>query len=131
MTSPSNEPVNRRFRAVTGSWLIHAAMPIILFGQPADVGFPPPDVIQSGLHTLARLAKPETYRSLGFDSVGQAASATVGQPFHVYYVRLKELQAYQRSASADTLLHDANSVVYPVLADGKLHSSITCDRRGP
>lgn len=85
---------------------------------------------RQSLSVLGELVTEQNAQQLGFESPRQAASATLGQPFPAYLVRLDELRAWHPGASADALLKPLDRLIYPVLVDGKVRSSVTVEK-GP
>lgn len=85
---------------------------------------------RQSLSALGELVTEQNAQQLGFESPRQAASATLGQPFPAYLVRLDELRAWHPGASADALLKPLDRLIYPVLVDGKVRSSVTVEK-GP
>ena len=78
----------------------------------------------SGLVEFKRLVNSTNFRSYGFQSVEEAASATLGQPAVAFLVRLDQLRDYQASTDATRLLTGADKVFYPVMAGNQVRSSI-------
>lgn len=85
---------------------------------------------RQSLSALGGLVTEQNAQQLGFESPRQAAGATLGQPFPAYLVRLDELRAWHPGASADALLKPLDRLIYPVLVDGKVRSSVTVEK-GP
>jgi hypothetical protein len=76
----------------------------------------------ASLQKLARLATPQT--TLGFQSVSEAASASLAEPLPMIMVRLDALQAYRAGDDARPLLLEEGSFLYPVTVGGEVRSSV-------
>jgi len=85
---------------------------------------------QGALATFSRLVNERNYREMGFDSVGQVQSATLGMPIHAFMVRLDSLRQYQPGQDPTGLLRPIPSVTFPVVAEEQSRSSLTLARRG-
>jgi hypothetical protein len=82
----------------------------------------------SGLAEFKRLVNSKNFQSYGFQSEKEAASASLGQPVVAFLVRLDQLREYQPSGDATRLLTGGDKVLYPVVADGRVRSSIIIDK---
>jgi hypothetical protein len=91
---------------------------------------PPPaagssqEAATAGLDTLRRLAGAGNFREMGFEAPEQAQAATLGEPLHVYLVRLDQLRAYQPGTDPESLLNDVGQDLYPVRVANGTRSSI-------
>jgi hypothetical protein len=80
----------------------------------------------AGLATFRELVlKQKNFREMGFESAEELDRATLGQPLVSLMVRLDELGEYKLGTDPITLLHDAKQLMYPVLIDGRVRSSVT------
>lgn len=98
-----------------------------------DKTFQEPDpatekVIRDSLHLLAKTLgrrsdfgfqdernSEEKLRVLGFKSVNQLATATIGQGFPLYVVRLVELRRYDKGTDPWSLLDKTEASIYPLM----------------
>lgn len=83
-----------------------------------------------GLDTLRKLVNASNYRSMGFDSVDEVRSASLGDPLHIYMVRLDQLRDYQSNADPDKLLSDVDQELYPVVVVGSVRSAVLVEKQG-
>ncbi len=79
----------------------------------------------NSLVTLRRSVNPLTFRQMGFDSVGEAAAATNGEPLLIYEVPLNRLREYKSDPDYTKLVEPTPRVIYPVLVGGRTKSSHT------
>jgi hypothetical protein len=87
----------------------------------------PERVAAHSLVTLRKLTSDQTYRDLGFASVGEAEHTTLGEPLRVFFVRLDQLREFTEGDNARRLLTDANRYIFPVLVAGQLRSAVTVE----
>jgi hypothetical protein len=80
------------------------------------------------LSTMRQFASDQSARALGFASEDKGANASLGEPIAVFMVRLDELQRYEPHTDPNKLLHDAETVIYPVITDGQVRSSIFLEK---
>jgi hypothetical protein len=84
---------------------------------------------QAALRTFTRLITRENYRDLGFESVAEIRSATLGAQLAEYMIRLDELRNFQTGLAPESLLHATGRVTWFVLVNGQTRSSVTLSRR--
>ncbi len=80
------------------------------------------------LDTFRKLVNEQNYRAMGFDSVSEVRSATIGQPLVEFYVRLDKLREYRPGGNPVSLLDGGDKVIYPVLVGQQVRSSIVLAR---
>ena len=80
---------------------------------------------QRSLAALPEFATEETHKGLGFKSLDEVKSATLGAPLQVFTVRLDALRDYRPQTDPNSLLVDAHQLIYPVVVGGQPRSSIT------
>ena len=83
---------------------------------------------QAALETLRKLVNASNARAMGFESERDVASATLGDPLVIFYVRLDHLREYQPKSDPLPLLSGGDRVLYPVSVRGQTRSSITLAR---
>jgi hypothetical protein len=81
------------------------------------------------LETYRKLVTNDNYKELGFESLDEAAAATLGEPRRVFAVKLDQLRAYQAGGDPNRLLTDANRVIYPVAVREQVRSSISVEQK--
>lgn len=87
------------------------------------------EVATAALGTLRSMVTEDNFRSLGFESAKDAASAVVDPPVPVYMVRLDELRALQPAQNAEPLLRPSR-LIFPVSVSGVVRSSIVVEQVG-
>lgn len=85
---------------------------------------------RKALQTLSALVTRENYKSMGFDSLQDAKSATLGIPLQQYMIRLDELKQYGPGTDLVQLLHSTETFTYPVLVQDRTRSSLTVRKQG-
>jgi hypothetical protein len=83
-----------------------------------------------GLETLRKLVNAANYRSMGFESLDEVRSASLGDPLHLYLVRLDQLRGFQPGGNPETLLTDIGQDLYPVLVAGSVRSAVLVEKQG-
>ena len=86
------------------------------------------DVARQGLATLMQLATEKNFKLLGFDSLEEVKSATLGEPLADFIVPLDKLKAFQPGSDPARLLVSSGQMVYPVMASGNVRSSVTVQK---
>ena len=86
------------------------------------------DIASRSLATLRKLAKGTNLTALGFRSPSEVDAAAIGQPISVYMVRLDELRAYQTATDPNSLLKPLDKVIFPVVANKQVLSSIVVEK---
>lgn len=77
-----------------------------------------------GLETLRQIITAQNYKGMGFESVDEVKSATLGEPLGVFYVHLDQLKEYQPGSDPEKLLTDVGQMVYPVAVKDQVRSSV-------
>lgn len=90
---------------------------------------PPPShtqaaAAQQGLATLKQVVNADNYARLGFGSPEEVRQATLGEPLHIYRVRLDALRKFTGETNPETLLDDARRSLYPVKVSERVATSI-------
>jgi len=85
-------------------------------------------VAQKALATFSQLVTKENYKEMGFDSTEQVRKATLGIPIQDFMVRLDWLKKYEPGSRPDKLLTATTQVIYPVLVEDQVRSSITISK---
>src|SRR5580658_5473005 len=78
----------------------------------------------SSLSTFQELNGPNKLNALAFGSPGAAATATLGAPLPVTFVRLDELSSYKTEADPNSLISAPGGILFPVSTKGSVSSSI-------
>ncbi|MGB6633092.1 MAG: hypothetical protein WBE52_17775, partial [Terriglobales bacterium] len=84
----------------------------------------------SGLATLRKLVNANNYRSMGFESQDEVNSGLLGDPLHVFLVRLDLLRQFQPGGDPDKLLSDIGEELYPVLVNDAPRSAVVVEKQG-
>jgi hypothetical protein len=85
-------------------------------------------IASESLGSLREIAKAEHYKDLGFNSADEAARATLGEPFSVLMVTLEDLRRYEPGQPATDLLKPLEKVIYPVVVNDRVKSSIVVEK---
>lgn len=88
------------------------------------------DAASNGLSTLRSLVKANNFRSMGFESLEEVQSASLGEPLLVYMVRLDQLREYQPGGDPEKMLGEIGQQLYPVLVNGAPRSSVLVAKQG-
>lgn len=81
------------------------------------------------LSAFQSVVTSKNYQQMGFKSAGEVKSARLGVPLPVFMVRLDDLRAYKSGIDPHTLLRDLDRVVFPVLVNDEVRSSVTIEKR--
>jgi len=73
----------------------------------------------------AAAASTENYRLLGFSSTEEAKSSSLGEPILLYDVPLDKLRSFPVRGDPGSLLVGGNRLLYPVLSNHQVRSSVT------
>lgn len=79
------------------------------------------------LAAFRQLINKDNFKDLGFDSVEEAGSATLGEPLPVVFVRLDQLRQYQQGSDAGSLLGQSNQMNFPVMVKDQVRSSVVVE----
>jgi hypothetical protein len=90
---------------------------------PPDPKADPP--AQEALILLESLANEHTYQRMGFASLEEVSTAVLGTPISVFTVSQDVIKAYQSNMDPTLILTDRHEIIYPVVAGGKIRSSIS------
>ena len=83
---------------------------------------------QRALETFSQLVTKENFKQMGFDSPDEVRTAALGMPLHDYLVQLDVLKKYEPGSKTDELLTATNQIVYPILVNNQVKSSITISK---
>lgn len=111
------------------AFVLIAAMVYLLSGCQTARTQPPPRstpavAAQEGLATLKQVVNANNFAALGFKSVEEVRTATLGQPLQIYRVQLDALRNFTVGTNPETLLVDAKRSLYPVEVSQRVASSI-------
>jgi hypothetical protein len=71
-------------------------------------------------------AKNDEYtKALGFASAQEASRATLGVPLQIQMSRLLSLKQFTEKSDPQSFIIDTGSMIYPLLVEGKVKSSLT------
>jgi hypothetical protein len=87
------------------------------------------EAASSGLATLRKLVNANNYRSMGFESQDEVNSGSLGDPLHVFLVRLDLLRQFQPGGDPEKLLSDIGEELYPVLVNGAPRSAVVVEKQ--
>src|SRR5882672_5120373 len=80
-----------------------------------------------GLGNLSSIVNETNRKTMGFDSVAEVGSATLGNPIAVFMVRLDQLRQY-KGEEASQLLVDLQTFMYPVQVAGRVRTTVEVER---
>ncbi|HEY6925527.1 MAG TPA: hypothetical protein VI653_18760 [Steroidobacteraceae bacterium] len=83
---------------------------------------------RAALRVFTRLITRDNYRDMGFESIAEIRSATLGAQLPEYMIQLDELQHFQAGQAPESLLHSTGRVTWLVLVSGRTRSSMTLSR---
>ncbi len=88
---------------------------------PAQAGFDDPKVAATNALANLRkvLAAGQNSREMGFDSIEQVDTASLGEPIQLYTVGIDQLSEYVPTKDPQSLLVDTHRLLYPVIANGR------------
>jgi hypothetical protein len=81
-------------------------------------------VAKEALASLGNLVGKENYEIMGFKSLAELKTTTLGEPLRVFMVRLDQLKEYQPGSDPNKLLSSGDQVIYPVMVDKMVRSSV-------
>lgn len=61
---------------------------------------------------------------LGFENLAEAKSASIGRPYKVTFVGLRDLKAYETEEPATAIIRDSGSFWFPVLVNGQTRAKL-------
>ncbi len=71
------------------------------------------------------VTKQKNYREMGFKSLNELKRMNLGEPLQVFIVRLDHLKKYKKGGDPNKMLSGGNHVIYPVLVNKQVRSSVT------
>ncbi|MEP6820222.1 MAG: hypothetical protein ABJA18_11855 [bacterium] len=80
------------------------------------------------LTTFRQLVNEKNYKELGFESLEEVSTATLGNPIPVVFVRLDSLRQYQAGSDPNALLSSSNQMSYPVMARDQVRTSVVVEQ---
>jgi hypothetical protein len=83
---------------------------------------------QKGLATLQQMVTEKNRASLGFESLKDASSSSLGEGLRISIVRLDELKTYAAGGDPEKLLHALDRSIFPVAAGEKVQAAITVEK---
>jgi hypothetical protein len=83
------------------------------------------EVAERSLAVLKKQIKPDNFERSGFLSAEESRTATLGNPIRVLFVRLDELRDFSSGKDVKALLHDLGELIYPVVVNREVRTSIT------
>ena len=85
-------------------------------------------IASSSFLTLKKLVNKDNYRTLGFEKMDEVDSAYLGDPIQLFMIRLDKLKDYKSGDMPHSLLDDCETIIYPVLVDEQVRSSIEIEK---
>ena len=85
------------------------------------------EIASSSLDTLQKLTKANS-KAMGFKSADEAAKSKLGDGLAVFVIGLDDLRKYTPSTDPNKLLVAADQVIYPVMVNDQLRSSVTVEK---
>lgn len=82
------------------------------------------DPAEEALKLFEALANEHTYKKMGFESLEEVSSAALGEPISVFTIHHNTISAYQNTTDPNILLIDRHEILYPVMVNGQIRSSI-------
>ena len=80
---------------------------------------------KSALGTFVKIVREHNYKRMGFDNPEEIKKASLGIPLREYYVSLESLKSYKVDSNPADLVEDSGQVIFPLLVDERVKSSIT------
>lgn len=71
------------------------------------------------------IAKQNNYREMGFESPNELGKMALGEPLQIFMIPLDELKKYKQGQDVFGMLRGGNHVLYPVLVNNQIRSSVT------
>jgi len=104
-----------------------AALTVQLYGEQHTVVLKEETQImaQTTLANYQHMITKENYKRLGFETVSEVKSATLGEPILDYMIRLDELKKYEMDMDPGRLLKPTNQAIYPVMIGKQTRSSFS------
>jgi hypothetical protein len=81
------------------------------------------------LNAFQSVVTERNFQQMGFLNLSEVKNARLGVPLPVFMVQLDDLRAYRSGIDPRKLLRDLDKVVFPVLVNGEVRSSVTVERR--
>lgn len=111
-----------------GTWMVLAASMALGAGLATPIAVEP----------AAQSAAAQAFKAfggtgmMGMPTTAQMKGATLGEPLSVKMVQLDELKGYKASSNSapEALLHDLQTLVYPVKVAGGLHGEMVVGKSG-
>src|SRR5579863_5071430 len=131
-TLPIREEADMRTSAIPAAILALFLLAACGTQQPArpPQSASPAEAASNGLSTLRSLVNSNNYRSMGFESLDEVQSASLGEPLPVYMVRLDQLREFQPGGDPEKLLGEIGQQLYPVLVNGAPRSAVVVEKQG-
>ncbi len=82
-----------------------------------------------GLDTFRKLVTNDNFKEMGFESMAEVSSASLGEARHVFSVGLEQLKGFAPGGDANRMLADANQEFYPVMVGDQARSSVSVEQR--
>ncbi len=83
----------------------------------------------ASLATFRKLITDQNFRHMGFDSLEEVKNAALDNSIKEYEIDLNSLKKYRTGDDPEEFLLPAHSLVYPVLVNGRVRTSITLGYR--
>lgn len=88
----------------------------------------PEEAAEQSLEILRKLVTEENFRAMGFETLEEVSNAELGEPMSVFRVPHDQLLKYEpQESDPERLLVDVSRIMYPVIVDGKVRSSVVVE----
>jgi hypothetical protein len=89
----------------------------------------PEQAALASLETLSLAVSRGKPGRRGFGSAADVRSASLGTPLHAFVIGLDDLRAYQPGQDPRSVLTDKQEIVYPLVTNGEIRSSVVVRHR--
>lgn len=112
------------------SYRISAALFALFVGLAcAQQEHPSAGPARAALETFKELVSAQNYQRMGFESLEEVAMIKLGEPVPLYHIGLDKLKAFPGGEDASTLLTDQHEVIFPIMVNDNVRSSIAVKKR--
>lgn len=97
--------------------------------KPQPPASNPTEAATSAIRTFQQAVTAQNYRALGFESVDEVKTASLGPPLSQFDIGLDQLKSYKEGADANSLLSASSETIFPVTVNGQVRSSVIVSKR--
>ena len=98
--------------------------------RPSQQAKDPDEAARLALENFRTLVNKSNYKDLGFQSLDEVKKATLGPSLQVFMVGLGQLKEYQPGQDPQKLFIEIGRVIYPVMVDDQLRTSLEVEKSG-